>query len=173
MKYLRTLSICILLFVCSLTQAKGFNANFKTSKEAEILAYGLTKMKKSFYGVNGRYGYVYKNCLFLGAGVGFEYLYTSNFNNGNNESNIRIPVFIAPKYTFHLEENTTLHIQIDAGIRIYTKSKSDFENLFFYTPKVGIGFRTGNKSFLNVSIGFSNNKKLDLQYTGLHIGISF
>lgn len=152
------------------TRAQTKKGRFQAEVEAGWL-YSGKEGEPGAYSISGKFGYLLNDVLFLGGGIGMEYI-EYGFLGGDFEA-FRIPVFISPKYSFNISNRVALLAEIDAGVRIYTETgKADGDD-FFVTPKLGFGVKVdkARKHSVNLYAGYNHYDTFDM--FGIFAGFSF
>lgn len=162
------LKICImkktaLLFLCVFTSLLAAAQNKGYEKSVEITGgIGVDDMQKFTAGVSMVNGYRFNKYLYVGAGVGYEYLkglYISSYINGNSRKSydIRSLLKVYGRVKANLSDRKiSPFLSIDLGASISLSSNSiKMANGFMLEPSVGADFRTSDNQSVYVMIGYN------------------
>lgn len=167
-------------------QLQGAKTENKVNSAAGVedkigLEYGIRMghYGSNFVKVTFMRGYNFNPYFYLGAGTGFKYYFKDHITHLSNYGYPSIPLFASFRMNF-VNHNFTPYLAIDAGYS-YIAGYKDLR--FFYNPTFGLRFSIGNKSKMNVGVGYDKQmvKQSDRYYDtsayfeafNVNIGVSF
>lgn len=179
MKRFTLITICLLVF--SILHAQSGKSNWRSRFDINAGAYFIADDSGGQnYLFTVEYGFLYKEKLLLGIGTGASLIREAG--KGSTLKRNYIPVYAGIKYFLPVSGKVSFVSGADIGYSIITDSQKSTIILngnmlstkrsgeFMISPQVGFSFRTGEKSALNLLLGYRYEY---VHAIGLKVGFAF